>query len=111
MPLSGTYIKLQKHAYLLYNNVRYTTKFYTKQDGFPFPIKLRLYCTNKEKLDDPKTVNELIDQVYQFSRIYWKSIKQQNLPVTTKYPELVAEIAPHFSKGTMKFAEDSLWFL
>lgn len=111
MPLSGTYIKLQKQTYLLFNNVRYTTKFYNDKEGFPFPIKLRLYCTQEENLGDTKTVNGLIDQVYQFSRIYWKSISQQNLPVTTKYPELVAEIAPHLSKGTASKADDTLWFL
>jgi hypothetical protein len=42
-------------------------------------------------------VKELIDQVYQFSRIYWKSVKQQGLPVTIKYPEMIAEIIPHFN--------------
>jgi hypothetical protein len=43
-------------------------------------------------VQDVEVIRELIDQVYQFSRMYWKSISQQNLPVTTKYPEMVAEI-------------------
>ena len=29
----------------------------------------------------------------------WKSLRQQNLPVTIKYPEMVAQIAPHFEGG------------
>lgn len=31
---------------------------------------------------------------YQFSRMYWKCTNQQSLPVTIKYPEMVAEIYP-----------------
>ncbi|MHB1922751.1 MAG: hypothetical protein ACYCOO_11000 [Chitinophagaceae bacterium] len=44
---------------------------------------------------------ELIDQVYEFSRMYWKSIIQQNLPVTTKYPEMGAEIFLHFEHNNL----------
>lgn len=59
------------------------------------------------------TVQNLIDQVYQFSRIYRKSIKQQNLPVAIKYPEMVARIAPHFTGGVIPTAigRNNLWFL
>jgi hypothetical protein len=57
-------------------------------------------------------VKKLIDQVYQFSRMYWKSVSQQNLPVTTKYPEMVAEIYPHFEGGRLyDFGKKNLWFL
>jgi hypothetical protein len=48
--------------------------------------------------------------VYQFSRIYWKSVKQQNLPVTIKYPEMVAQIAPHFDGADIpEFGKDGTW--
>lgn len=58
-----------------------------------------------------ETIKELIDLVYQFSRMYWKSISQQNLPVTTKYPEMVAEIFPHFEYGTLPpLWKENLWF-
>lgn len=57
-------------------------------------------------------MGQLIDQVYQFSRMYWKSISQQNLPVTTIYPEMVAEIFPHFERDDLpEFAKKNLWFL
>ena len=57
-------------------------------------------------------MKELIDQVYQFSRIYWKSVKQQNLPVTVKYSEMVAQIAHHFNGTEITAAgKDTLWFL
>nr|WP_297655712.1 hypothetical protein [uncultured Prevotella sp.] len=56
-------------------------------------------------------IQELIGQVYQFSRIYWKSVKQQGLPVTIKYPEMIAEIMPHFESPTIYPDSKSLWFL
>jgi len=57
-------------------------------------------------------VREMLNQVYQFSRMYWKSVKQQNLPITIKYPEMVAEIVPHFSDAELpSFGKTNLWFL
>ena len=110
MPLSGTIIEIAKLKYLLFNNTKYS------QDGkafdYPFPVKLTLNCTDDEYLNDIPTVKELIDQVYQFSRMYWKSIKQQNLPVTIKYPEMVAQIFPHFEGDKLPdFGKNNLWFL
>ena len=80
-------------------------------DGFPFPVKLTITCPNHPETLDESVVNQLIDQVYQFSRIYWKSIKQQGLPVTIKYPEMIAEIMPHFDNPTAYSDQRSLWFL
>ena len=78
----------------------------------PMTIKLKIYCTQSELVEDIKTVKELIDQVYQFSRMYWKSVRQQNLPVTIKYPEMVAEMLPHFDGNEIpEFGKDNLWFL
>ena len=57
------------------------------------------------------TINQLIDQVYQFSRIYWKSVRQQGLPVTIKYPEMIAEIMPHVEDRTIYIENDCLCFL
>ncbi|TVZ51366.1 Piwi domain-containing protein [Dokdonia sp. Hel_I_53] len=112
MPLSGTYINIGYNKFLLFNNTRYSNNQFNFYDGFPFPIKLKIYCTQKELVDDIKTVRELIDQVYQFSRMYWKSVRQQNLPVTIKYPEMVAEMLPHFDGNEIpEFGKDNLWFL
>lgn len=81
-------------------------------DGYPFPIKLHICCTNPELEKDFRIIKKLIDQVYQFSRIYWKSVRQQNLPVTIKYPEMVAEMFPHFEGNEIPvFGKDNLWFL
>lgn len=113
MPLSGTYINVGFNKYLLFNNVRYSKDSTIGAiDGYPFPIKLSIRCTHEEEANDPKIVRELINQVYQFSRMYWKSVRQQNLPVTIKYPEMVAEIFPHFSGNEIpEFGKDNLWFL
>jgi hypothetical protein len=112
MPISGTFINIGDGKYLLFNNTRYSDDPISKSDGFPFPIKLAIDCTEKEQLNEMRVIRELIDQVYQFSRMYWKSVRQQNLPVTIKYPEMVARIAPHLEGGDIPaFGKNNLWFL
>ena len=115
MPKSGVYINIIKseHKYLLFNNSRYDdSKAYPSAEGFPFPVKLRITSPTPEALNDSKTIKKLIEQVYEFSRLYWKSLRQQNVPITIKYPEMVAEIAPRFdSKVIPHFGQETLWFL
>lgn len=114
MPYSGTYMHIGKHQYLLFNNSRQPndTSGFDPRDGFPFPIKMALYCNKMDELEKPENVNMLITQVYQFSRMYWRSLFQQGMPVTIRYPELVADVAPHFENpGIPDNAKDSLWFL
>lgn len=112
MPKSGTYINIGNGKYLLFNNTRYSDDKISISDGYPFPIKLAIDCTDKEQLNEVRVIKELIDQVYQFSRLYWKSVRQQNLPVTIKYPEMVAQIAPHFDGDDIpSYGKDNLWFL
>lgn len=112
MPLSGMFVNVGKNTFLLCNNTRYKGEFHSKMDGFPFPIKLKFACSDEEELQNPNTVKELIEQVYQFSRLYYKSVRQQNLPVTIKYPEMVAQIAPHFDNAdSIYHVKNKLWFL
>jgi hypothetical protein len=115
MPKSGTFINISNTAYkyLLFNNNRYNNDFvYPDSEGYPFPIKLEISSPTPNALKDNEIVKKLIEQVYQFSRLYWKSLRQQNVPVTIKYPEMVAEIAPHFTGGNIpNHANDKLWFL
>ncbi len=112
MPYSGTYINLGDKKYLLCNNTRYYGKNFNPYDGYPFPVKLHIDSIKAEEEIDSGTLRALIEQVYQFSRIYWKSVKQQNLPVTIKYPEMVAEMAPHFNgEAIPEEFENRLWFL
>jgi hypothetical protein len=112
MPVSGTFIKLGYNRFLLFNNTRYSESEFNYNDGFSFPIKLKINCSDPDLVEDYKTVKELIDQVYQFSRMYWKSVRQQNLPVTIKYPEMVAEMLPYFDGDEIPdYGKDNLWFL
>lgn len=115
MPYSGKWVNLgpskDGHRYLLCNNTRYEGEKFNAMDGFPFPIKPTIACPNRNDEIDTPVVQQLIDQVYQFSRIYWKSVKQQGLPVTIKYPEMIAEIMPHFTDKTVYTESNCLWFL
>lgn len=116
IPMSGTYINIGpkgEYKYLLFNNLRYNnTVKYPSHSSYSFPIKLKISSPTPEALNDSKMIRKLIEQVYQFSRLYWKSLRQQNVPITIKYPEMVAEIAPRFeSKEIPPFGQETLWFL
>lgn len=112
MPYSGTYIRMTERQYLLFNNTRYTPESEVTDKEYHFPVKIKLTSTHLELLEDGELVNKLIDQVYQFSRMYWKSVSQQNIPVTIAYPEMVAEIFAHFKQPLIpEFGTDKLWFL
>ncbi len=116
MPMSGTWANLGRvregYRYLLCNNTRYGDDRFRVTDGFPFPVKLTICCFGGNSSDiDTDTVELLIGQVYQFSRIYWRSVRQQGLPVTIKYPEMIAEIMPHFDNPTVYPEKGCLWFL
>lgn len=113
MPYSGRCINLGNNTYLLCNNTRYSGNNTRSIEEYPFPVKLKIKCHSDSSLLTTKTINGLIDQVYQFGRIYWKSVKLQNLPITIKYPEMLAKIAPHFTAGSIptNIGKDNLWFL
>lgn len=114
MPYSGRFINLGNKTYLLCNNTRYENCYFnSKKESFPFPVKLKIECPRAKEQDlDTSIIRELIEQVYQFSRIYWKSIKQQNLPVTIKYPSMIAQMMPHFQNTSIDHIDTKkLWFL
>jgi hypothetical protein len=112
MPYSGTIVKVGYLEYLLFNNTRYAPESKPAQKEYHFPVKISFSCTAEGMLEDMDLVEKLIDQVYQFSRMYWKSTNQQNLPVTIKYPEMVAEIYPYFEHEKLPdYGKESLWFL
>ena len=116
MPHSGTYVNLGKtregrFRYLLCNNTRYADGRFSPTDGFPFPIKLTINCNAAAGEPDSQAMKTLIGQVYQFSRIYWKSVKQQGQPITVSYPAMIAEIMPHFDNPGIYTDANCLWFL
>lgn len=112
MPTSGVIVRLSQREYLLCNNSRYSTNTGSRVDGFPFPIKLKFFSTDESILNDREVIQELIDQVYQFSRMYWKSVRQKSLPVTIEYSEMVAHMVSKFeSRELPAFGKNNLWFL
>ena len=79
---------------------------------YHFPIRVLSKRRITELIHDMSIIRELTDQVYQFSRMYWKSVSQQSLPVTICYPEMMAEIFPHFTSETMPpYGRTNLRFL
>lgn len=112
MPVSGTYLDMGG-SFLLYNNERY--KDTTDRSNNLYPIKLRIQKVGQNgnnlniSMDE---INNLITQVYQFSRLSWKTIAPQNMPITTLYPDLAAEIVPFFTNTAMPRAgRQTPWFL
>lgn len=108
MPQSGTYIILKPNEYLLFNNLRYWEKPINPINQEELPLKIRIF--DPYNSFDP---NELISQVYEFSRMYWKSLKQKAQPVTTIYSKLVAEYTYEFG-GTIpdnEVARKRVWFI
>ena len=96
MPVSGTVINLGRGNYLLYNNSRY---YPHAPAEVLYPIKLRVSKVDEHGKSQGYSDDEgmeLITQVYQFSRLSCKTVKQQNMPITTLYPELAAQIVPFF---------------
>jgi len=111
MPASGTYVHLRGTQFLLYNNERYSDN--GKADIL-FPIKLTITSanTNTGGIPTKDDTIDIITQVYQFCRLYWKSVKMQNVPITIAYPELVAEYVPHFNDENLpEFGKHNLWML
>lgn len=112
MPYSGTYVKVARQEYLLFNNTRYNETSKPSQREYHFPVKISLASSVQGLLDDTTLIEALMDQVYQFSRMYFKSVSQQSLPVTIKYPEMVAQIYPWFQSDKLpEFGRENLWFL
>lgn len=114
MPVSGTFVKLTERDYLICNNARYEEKTATRIDQYPLPIKIRFSRSRGLNLRNTKIVLELLDQVYQFSRLYWRSIRQKGRPVTVGYSKILAEMASHFDQETLpdtSISRKTLWFL
>ena len=111
MPYSGTFIRLGMLKFLLFNNGRFEDEKFYPSDGFPFPIKVSMSSPNEDAFEDDNIITELLTQVFQFSRLYWKSLKPQNVPITIKYPEMVAQMLPRFKSDIKEEAKSKLWFL
>lgn len=112
IPLSGSYISIGHDKFLLCCNSRFDGIEMKKNDGRPLPIKIQIKSKDESIINDPAEIKKLIDQVYQFSRLNWSSVRQSSMPVTLKYPEIIAKIFPHFTGDVIPdFGKQNMWFL
>ncbi len=110
--LNGAIEGMVYESELHYGNWLCTNIAQSTKRGYHFPVKISFFSDKAQLLNEPELINQLIDQVYLFSRTYWKRVRQQNLAVTIKYPEMVAEIFPYFTHDKLPdHGKESLWFL
>lgn len=112
MPTSGTFVKLKRGGseYLLFNNQRYWKNPLKPISAEEYPIIVKLYNTESGGFNH----KELLSQVYEFSRLYWKGLKQRSQPVTTQYAKMIADFAAHFENGQIPHnpvAQSTAWFI
>ena len=113
MPVSGTCIIIKNGFYLLCNNERYSNTTRARIKDYPFPIQIKISKTSQQQLSITD-IKSLIDQVYQFSRMYWRSVKQKEKPVTILYSEQIAKMSSAFDIGQLPCsdtAKKTVWFL
>lgn len=112
MPISGTCWEIRRgEEYILFNNTRYGNDAGKYKDEYP--IKIKLYFNQMVKPTD-EFINEILAQVYEFSRIYWKSLKQQCKPVTIIYSDLIAKYTANFHNNKVpdsNVAKTTPWYL
>lgn len=110
MPLNGTFVKIGRQEYLFCNNQR--ENIGSNPSALPMPLKIGLQSNQEGLLNNPELVERLVKQVYEFSFMHWRSVNQQNLPVTVTYPEMLARIFPWFDSDTLSDeGRRSLFFL
>ena len=100
MPISGTVWTIKKDKeFLIFNNTRYeeSPRGNIKDE---YPIKVRVHYPKGHEINFDR-IKELLGQVFEFSRIYWKSVRQQSKPVTVSYSEMIANFAAHFAENSI----------
>jgi hypothetical protein len=108
MPESGIYVKVGWDEYLLFNNNRYQKRPARRIEEV-LPIKVKISFADTGGFHH----KELITQVYEFSRIYWKGLKQRSQPVTTEYSKLIADFSSRFGGEIPEnlVAQTTPWFI
>ncbi len=105
LPGSGTIVRVTKETFLLFNNTRQLPSDNPSlAAGNPYGLKLHVMCTNPEKMEKGIKALDIIAQVYQFSRLYWSTGKQQPYPITQLYTERLARHASHTTRTDLQEA-------
>ena len=117
MPVSGTFLPMENNQYLLFNNQLQTgNEKINEREGYPFPLKISIQQflpgESSSIPTESSDAESLLTQVCRFSQLYWKSVSRQWLPVTLRYPEMLAQIVPHFKHTDVsEMGRENLWFL
>lgn len=110
MPADGAWAKIGKASYLLNINLRKqesSTK--VKQT---MPLRIHVQCNREGYLEEEGVVQELLEQIYAFSYLHWRSVRQSPLPVTVKYLALIASFMPWFELNFLPpHGRTRPWFL
>lgn len=90
MPVSGSFVRLSKRDYLLFNNNRFkeVAPVGVKDE---LPLKIKIHFADESGFSH----KELIEQVYEFSRLIWKGLKQRSQPATCFYAREIAKFKAH----------------
>ncbi len=115
IPISGTVVEIKKNkSYIMFNNERYSDDISTYKGDDKFPVKVKISASRGISLDEKSEISSLLDQVYQFTRLYWRSIKQKAVPVTIEYAKELSEKISFFTTKELPqsdVAQKSLWFI
>lgn len=105
---TGTYTKIAYNTFLLATNEFIDEE--GKQSKYPFPIKIRLSKLNKEELSEDE-IQKLITQVYQFSKLNFRTISTTPFPVTISYTEALSKMSYHFNQRKLDLSKKNQLFM
>jgi len=111
LPLRGTNIKLDSHNCLLQLTGANELKSYRHGAAMPLLIKLDQESTFKD-------IDYLVQQVYSFAHLSWRSFFHSSMPVTILYSQLIAQMLGNLRDlnfwdpdNILKNLRYSRWFL
>lgn len=109
LPADGSVFRVGKLSYLLYIN-GFDGQGDPKHQ--PMPMHCQLKASDNALLEDHALVMELLGQVYHFSKLHWRSIKQSPLAVTVDYPRLLVSHTTWFDGHSLPEKVKGMpWFL
>jgi hypothetical protein len=110
MPQNGTWTQCGEFTCLL--NINYRKKISDKPVKQTMPMKVQFQCNREGYLETEGLIPELLNQIYAFGFMHWRSVKQSPVPVTIKYPALIASFMPWFRQKTLSpYGRSVPWFL
>jgi hypothetical protein len=108
LPLNGTYLDLGNGEYLFYINQRSTETSLVKKA--PEGIRVGIRCFNGTLHED--LVQDLLQQLYDYCFMNWRSVRTSRIPATVKYPSLLASYVAYFKSSQLpEEGRRRLWVL